>query len=232
MKYGLVLLFFFISLKVVQATQYRPISIGQIIEESEAFVSGVVTNINTEERNGKIWTKVTLTVSESFNLNSPQVDIYFLGGKLNDRVMKVESVELPVLGEEKNLFLKKVNNQYFVSNLALGDFKVEKQNGEKVFSSKVFPDFPGLKNIKEKKILELAQKKKWSLFQFEVPQKVHVKTESHPNPNKELPMVNSEVELQKKRDSATTFRFILWFMGLGLVLVLIVVSFKNKGEKE
>ncbi|MCK6594731.1 MAG: hypothetical protein L6Q33_05990 [Bacteriovoracaceae bacterium] len=73
MKYGLVLLFFFISLKVVQATQYRPISIGQIIEESEAFVSGVVTNINTEERNGKIWTKVTLTSSSGY---------LFFGGKI------------------------------------------------------------------------------------------------------------------------------------------------------
>lgn len=232
MKYGLVLFIWLLSLEAVLATQYRPIPLNQIFAESEAFVSGIVTAVTAEERHGKIWSKVTLTVSESFNLNSPQIEIYFLGGKLNERVMKVESVDVPTLGETKNLFIKKVNNQYFVSNLALGEFTVENQNGEKTYSSKVFPDFPGLKNIKVGKLTELAQKKKWQLYQFEVPQKVHVKSESLPNPNKELPMVNSEFELQKKRDSAKTFRIILWIMGLGLVAVLLIISFKNKGEKK
>lgn len=232
MKYGLVLFIWLLSLGVVLATQYRPIPLAQIFDESEAFVSGVVTEVSAEERNGKIWTKTTLTVSEAFNLNAPQVEVYFLGGKLNDRVMKIESVDIPVVGEQKNLFLKKVNDQYFVSNLALGEFKTTTQNGEKLFFSKAFPDLPGLKNIKLSKISELAQKKRWQFYQFEVPQKIHIKSENLPNPNKELPMVNSEAELQKKRDSAITFRFILWIMGIGLIIVLVFFSFKNKGEKQ
>lgn len=225
-----IFLAFFVA--VAEATQYRALPLAKQVEEADVFVSGAVSEVSVFERDGRVWSKVTITINKALNYESPQIVFQIPGGSLNGRSMKIETVDLPSVGDEKNYLLKKVKDEFYLSNLGLGEYKKSELNGKEFYTSKIFSDLPGLKNLTLEDFQKASGSKKWKTFSFEVPTKI-----SHPNylvPDKErtLPMVDDVKTIQKRQKEAGVFRIILWVLGLSLlVFILYNMQKKNNGGK-
>lgn len=228
----LFILIFMISTVVANATQYRVLPLQKQVEEADVFVSGTVSAIQSVEKNNKIWTQVTLTLQSALNFETPQI-IYFLpGGSINGRSMKIETVEIPKLNQEQHLLLKKVKDEYFLSNLALGEYQKIQVNGEEVFTSKIFPEMPGLKNLKLSDFIKASGEKKWKELSFEVPTKLQQPL-AVPNKERILPMVETRENIERRKSEANVFRIILWILGTAFVIgVFYNVKSRNSEESK
>lgn len=211
----------------LKATQYRVLSLEKQIEEADLFVSGVVTAINSFEREGRIWSKVTLTLKSSLNYQSPQVVFIMPGGSLNGKSMKIESVDVPAVGDQKNYLLKKYQETFVLSNLGLGEFLREEIDGREFFTSKVFSEIPKLKKLSYEDFKKASGGKAWKYASFEIPLKVESKTLAKPDKERTLPMLEDKRFIEKRKTEASIFRFMLWIIGFSL-LGVIIFTMKKK----
>lgn len=227
------LLFILISmlfLSVVEATQYRALSLSQQVEEADVFVSGVVTEVSALEREGRIWSKVTVTLKSALNYNSPQIIFLMPGGSLNGRSMKIETVDVPNLGDQKNYLLKKVREDYFLSNLGLAEYSKIESSGKDIFASKIYADMPGLKNLTLDDFKKASGEKSWKTSTFEVPTKVDHHVLIKADSERTLPMVDDVKSIEKRQTEAKFFRIILWVIGFFLLgFILYNMQKKNNG---
>lgn len=153
----------------VKATQYRVLSLEKQVEEADVFVSGVVTAIDPFEKEGRIWSKVTLTLKSSLNYQSPQIVFIMPGGSLNGKSMKIESVDVPALGDYKNYLLKKHQETFVLSNLGLGEYVREEILGREYFTSKIFSEIPRLKKLTFEDFRKASGGKEWNLLHLRFP---------------------------------------------------------------
>lgn len=211
----------------VKATQYRVLSLEKQVEEADVFVSGVVTAIDPFEKEGRIWSKVTLTLKSSLNYQSPQIVFIMPGGSLNGKSMKIESVDVPALGDYKNYLLKKHQETFVLSNLGLGEYVREEIQGREYFTSKIFSEIPRLKKLTFEDFRKASGGKEWKFASFEVPLKVENKTLTKPDSERTLPMLEDKSYIEKKKKEANVFRFILWIIGFSLLGVIIFTMKKR-----
>lgn len=160
-----VFLFFVFSLSL-GATQYRLLSLAKQINEADVFVVGIVTSVEPMEREGRIWSKVNLALKNSLNYQHAQIGFIMPGGSLNGKSMKIESVDVPLVGDQRNYLLKKYKEFYVLNNLGLGEYLKKEISGNDVFSSKVYPEVASLKNLSLEDFKKASGGKKWEIVNF------------------------------------------------------------------
>ncbi len=223
----------------VLATKYRPLTFDQLIDESNGATRGIVTELKAVMKDGQIWTKVTITNKVSYNINSPQIEMYIPGGTINGKSMKIESVDFPNIGDEKFYFVKYRDGFYYISNLSLGEFSIRKVGNEEILISKIFPDFPGLKNLSTGMADKKMGAKGWLPSLYELPAKVetiHEKVVDATTLKANQRDIAEQKVIAFKEDNAPSgmIRIVPWLtfaVILGCLIYGAMSSSKKKNEK-
>lgn len=225
---------FFVS--NVFATTLVPLSLEGQLRDADAVVRGIYQGQESKKLStGEIVTEGELVLSEYAGLNLSELyhkrmKVYFPGGVYHNRVVRVDSAPTFTQGEEVVLLLQKKSFGYLVQGLALGKYRVvkEEQNKE-VYVSEAFPNHHELGRTSSKKFNQLVQ------AQFGSPlQKlsfVQVKTNSVSSEMREAhgrrpASFDTKME-QKNRDVMMS---IFWIVGVFFGLGLLTIQLRKKGK--
>jgi len=129
---------------------------------SDLVIQGEVREISYRMESNHIYTYVQVGVSKSIKGNFPEeVTLRIKGGKIGNIIEKVSGAPSFEKGERVILFLKKVNDFFRLSGMALGKFKIINENGIEFVINKA----EGLSIYKDGRILE-PQERKWKYDEF------------------------------------------------------------------
>ncbi|MGB0453542.1 MAG: hypothetical protein ACPGJV_07485 [Bacteriovoracaceae bacterium] len=145
------------------AVSFIPISFDEQVEQSDSIVHAVVKgNSYKKASNDEVVTMTSLKIlsytgiSNSRMVNPNSFKVVSPGGVWNGIVHKIDASPKFKEGEEVVLFLKETGRGFVVLNLALGKYKVEKYDGEKILKSEIFPKHPLMKPLPLSKLKELV----------------------------------------------------------------------------
>lgn len=161
----LFILSFTIMLPAIAST-FVPLTMKSQIKESDGIVIGEVLSTESIEENDKILSRVTLKLKNWINVEPQdyEVELYFPGGTVQNRTVKVSGSPKFVLGEEVMVFTKAIKNKMWVQNLGLGKFKIQKVGSSKVLINQIFPNHPLVGQMTLNKFLKLSEKVKKKNF--------------------------------------------------------------------
>lgn len=120
----------------VQATTITAISIDQALAQSELVFEGIVTRKDSRinAKTGEIRTYVTFKITDFIKgkVSSPVIELSFLGGQVDNQVLKVGEMHLPRNGEKGIYFVESISTPqiHAFTGWSQGHFLVIKdQNG-------------------------------------------------------------------------------------------------------
>lgn len=114
------------------ATQLKVLSIEQLTAAGETVVHGVVASKTVQrDSEGRIFTRVELTVKERWKGTRPVVSIVHAGGVLGDEAAFADGQEQYEIGEEVVTFLRfNPRGEAVTIGMSQGKFRVFKHDGE------------------------------------------------------------------------------------------------------
>ncbi len=209
---------------VASATQYRLLSLAQQIEEADVFTLGRVVSVTPALRGEKIWSKVILSNEQTLNYDLETIEVMIPGGSLGGRSMKIDTVEIPKVGEIRAYLLKKIGDAYVLNNLALGEYI---QADKDSFNSKIFSDTPGLKNLSFNDFIKASRNKYWKIKKFTT-NKLNVSEANastlHPNDNHSSTEFFAAKKNEKLNDDRSNNYILMIFGTLFLFVVLMLLA--------
>ncbi|MEE9397294.1 MAG: hypothetical protein V3V31_09810 [Methylococcales bacterium] len=115
----------------VFASSYKQLTIEEVIDRSELIFEGQV--INKEYRksfdNGRVYTYVTFEVLDVIkgHYDESVMELRYPGGRLGDRVLVVDDMDIPELSESGVYFVKSLEQKYVhpLAGWAQGHFLIE-----------------------------------------------------------------------------------------------------------
>lgn len=162
---------FILFCDVAFCTMFKPVLVEHQIEESSAIIIGSLIGQSFEKDElGMIVTKNTFKISlasgltHGFLSENSQIDIYTPGGVLAGLVYHVEGAPTFKLDEEVAVFTKKINEKYWIQNLALGKYSIRKIGETKILISEIFPSNPQMGQIEIRDFYRLVKNHKTSFL--------------------------------------------------------------------
>jgi hypothetical protein len=144
------------------STILRDISIEELVRTSDLIIQGEVKEISCRMEADHIYTYVSVEISKSIKGEFPQeITLRIKGGKIGNIVEKVSGSPSFEKGERVILFLKRKNEFFSVSGMALGKFKIINERGVAL----VINNAEGLSVYKDGRIIEL-QERRWRYDEF------------------------------------------------------------------
>lgn len=171
---------FFLSNIQAYGTVFSPISIKQQIKESDGVLEGEVTAIESVEQNNVIHSKVTVLANRWIGLTPEDnfIDIYFPGGKVGDKVFKIDGAPKFKIGEGVVLFTKIHKGKNWVNNLGLGKYTTKQVGERTLIVNQIFPAHPTVGQMKLEKFYELSEWVKKEKFKERFKDKYEVNYEN------------------------------------------------------
>jgi len=143
-------------------TILRDISLQELIDISDLIIQGEVKEISSRMESDHIYTYVEVKISKFIKGEFPEeVTLKIKGGKVGNIVERVSGSPSFEKGERVILFLKKKNEFFSVSGMALGKFKIINEGG----ADFVINNAEGLSIYKDGRILEPPERK-WRYHEF------------------------------------------------------------------
>ncbi len=130
------------------ATTFKVQPIEQQIRESDGVFQGnFLRSKGIELENGSIATQMIFKMTKETGLQSDlfgmdEIIVHFPGGRVKDRIVKVDGVPEFIPGEKVVLFIRNVNNRYWGMNMGFGTFKVVNYGKQTILVNSVFPHHP------------------------------------------------------------------------------------------
>jgi hypothetical protein len=105
---------FYLFFSPVFATTYRTLSMDEMIAQAEIAFFGTVTSVETIDREGEPWTRVTFTVSEPLLATEADqtVTLTFYGGTLSNGVSVSVSL-MPQFREQEEVLILAYNQDLY-----------------------------------------------------------------------------------------------------------------------
>ncbi len=160
MRKSLIILVFCLGAMGVHGTLFAPVSIKSQIKEGDGVIKGEVITSEAIEENGQILTRVTLRADRWIGVSPEEgslVDVYYPGGKVGSRVLKIEGTPEFEIGERVILITKHDKEKYWVQNLGLGKFSIKKLGSKEIIINQIFPGMPNVGQMPLNKFYELSK---------------------------------------------------------------------------
>lgn len=211
-------------------TTFVPISLDEQIAGSDGAVEVELISNNSYKNKNAIYTKYTFKVLTSYQINQSEFENNKLvldlpGGSFEGVRTLVSGAPKFEQGVKTFLFLKKVNNEFYLSNYTVGKFNYQKFEGEEYLVNEVFPMNPKIGRVKKSTLLE----------------KLNFKTVNNTIQNDVQPSMNqvvakkkierkiASVEAEEEFSSSKLIVISVAIIGVFLVLLLMRKG-RNEGE--
>tara|TARA_Y100000768_G_scaffold387452_1_gene378847 strand:+ start:2016 stop:2681 length:666 start_codon:yes stop_codon:yes gene_type:complete len=129
------------------ATTFVPIGIAEQIKKSHLVVQGSVQSKTSQSVDGKIVTKIVLSVENSTEPYLTQTELYYPGGTLGEQTRLIHGAPKFSPGEQVVVFAKKYQDKLWIQNLGLGKYSVKNVGLKKVLVNQIFPGHPDMGQI-------------------------------------------------------------------------------------
>lgn len=130
----------------VHATVFQKQPVSRQIKESDGIVVGhFLRKKYIKLDDGNVATQMIFKMNKETGMQSDlfgmnEIIIHYPGGKLDEKVVRVDGVPEFVPGENIVLMVKSFDDRYWGMNLAFGTFRVINYGKEKLIVNSVFPE--------------------------------------------------------------------------------------------
>jgi hypothetical protein len=221
------ILFVFVTIQV-SATTFVPLSIKKQISDSSGVLVGEVINSEAiETKDGQILTKVFLRANKWIGINPDHyhAEVFFPGGTVGDKSLRVDGVPKFTMGEQVVLMLKNHEGKNYLMNLGLGKFSIKKFGSTKILVNSIFPKEPKVGQMPLETFYKLAKRIKGQKFQsrFKDKYELHVESESRKiKINKQGRKIASvESRITQEESKVSTIWILLMFAFFGAVFTIL-----------
>ncbi len=232
MAKSLILLLSCFFMAMASATTFSPISIKNQIRQSDGVLQGEVITVMSEETPKGIVSKVTVLANKWIGIEPEDnfVDVYYPGGNVGDKIVKVHGSPQFEIGEKIILFTKIQDKKHWVNNLGLGKFSMKVMGERMVMINQIFPGHPQVGQMNVEKFYTLSEWVKKNKFKERYKDKYELNIEKEAQArisnHKKGRSIASIQEQQKSHNRLPTFWLVVLFGALGIVFGV----FKNKSS--
>lgn len=130
----------------IHATVFQMQPVEQQIKESDGIVVGhFLRKKSVALEGGGVATQMIFKMAQESGMQSDlfgmdEIIVHYPGGKLNDKVVKVEGVPEFVPGENVVIMIKSFKDRYWGMNLGFGTFKVVNYGNNRMIVNTLFPE--------------------------------------------------------------------------------------------
>lgn len=229
----LILLFLSLAAPFANSTTFSPVSIKNQLKTSSMIVEGQVISITSELLDGEIVTKVSILPDRWMNLKLTDslAELYYPGGKMETKALKVEGAPEFVIGEKVVVFANKFKNKNWISNLGLGKFSIKIVGETQVMVNQIFPGRPQVGQMRLDKFHELSKWVKKQNFEFRYKDKYEINAEKEAKLRLKARVKGRSIaSIKEEREQVVNHKFPAYW--LVLILGLLGVFFGMTKNKE